>query len=168
MKRPRVRNCDLLKKGLKLQPVLLTSSSIPVSFLHLTVKELRRLLNVHALTLNSTHCNIHLRRKRGTGHSGLCWPMTHPAYLISRLWKTISRQLLSIREHERKVELLEECFRLQNVISLLGLLRIDKFLCELTINAPVGFSLCSAEKPFKFLANISSQFSIWFISQYAF
>lgn len=36
------------------------------------------------------------------------------------------------------------------MISLIDLLRIDKFLCELDTNAPVGFSLCSAENLLSF------------------
>lgn len=31
-----------------------------------------------------------------------------------------------------------KCFRLQNVISRVELLRIDNFLCEVDINVPVG------------------------------
>lgn len=87
----------LFKKGLQLQPVHSTSSSIPVSFLHLAVNEVRGVTECPCFCTELTRHNIHMRPERGADHSEISWPLTHPAYLISRLWKTISRQLLSIR-----------------------------------------------------------------------
>lgn len=62
-------------------------------------------------------------------------------------WKTLSRQLSLLRN--MKAEL--KCWNMlksQNVVSSTDLFRIDKSLCELDTDAPVGCSLQCGKKPF--------------------